>query len=149
MAVSYTQKTLAYLRDHGWYCQVVERYCSFTHRRKDLFGIIDIVAVKDGQILGVQSTGPNGRSDHRIKMLAAEGSLRWLLAGGELWLMSWRKLLVKRGGKARRWQPAIDILKVEDLKYEPDTDTNTEPNRQDGGKATDGDRKDRKLGTAA
>ena len=43
-----TARTLKYLRDHGYQAEVVERYLSFAKRRKDLFDIIDIIAI-DGK----------------------------------------------------------------------------------------------------
>ena len=54
--VSYTAKTLALLRKEGYEPGIVERWNPYARVRQDLFTIIDIVALDDGQTLGVQTT---------------------------------------------------------------------------------------------
>ena len=113
----YTELTLKYLRDRGWKCQVVERYQWHAKRRIDLFGIIDILAIQDGRIAGVQSTSQNGRRDHIVKILETEcENLKdWLDSGAEFYLICWKKQKLKRGGIAFRYAPVIDgwIRKLE------------------------------------
>lgn len=104
----YTQRTLKLLRDLGWECQVVEKWQMHSKRRIDLFGIIDIVAMKEGAILGVQSTSYGQRKSHRIKMEKAPSSKTWVSANAHLWLVTWKKEKVKRGGKAFRYKSVID-----------------------------------------
>ena len=104
-----TQRTLRYIKNKGYTAGVVERFLAFAGkfgRRSDLFGIIDIIAIKDGEILAVQSCG-QAFSEHKRKMLAEPKGLEWLNAGGKLVLIGWRKLKLKRGGKAVRWKPRI------------------------------------------
>ena len=104
---SYTQRTLAWLRQQGLIVDIAERFNTWAGGKHDLFGFIDIVALdlEGGKIIGVQSTGPSGHAEHRRKILAEPRAVAWLRSGGRIWLVSWRKLLVKRGGKARTWQP--------------------------------------------
>ena len=66
-----TQRTLKMLRDCGWKCQVVERWNSFAKIRIDLFGIIDIVALTDKGIVGVQATAGSSHSA-RLKKIKIE-----------------------------------------------------------------------------
>ena len=112
----YTQKTLAKLRDDGATVGMVEHWNQYDHKRHDLFGFIDIIAIfpESRRIVAVQSTGPSGHVDHKRKILAEPRCLEWLRSGGIVELWSWRKLLVKRGGMARHWVPRIEEI-TEDM----------------------------------
>jgi len=62
-----TQRTLEYYRKEGYKIGNVERYVAYgpkDPRRRfrpgqkfDLFGIIDMIAIKHSEIVGIQSTG--------------------------------------------------------------------------------------------
>lgn len=106
----YTELTLRHLRSRGWRCQVVERFQFHSQRRVDLFGIIDIIAIRDGRIAGVQSTGWAGRRPHLLKLTETNQSdlKECLDSGMEVYLISWKKQKVKRGGVAFRYVPVID-----------------------------------------
>lgn len=110
-SLSYTQRTLRALRDQGRICDKAEKFNAYAGpfgRREDLFGFIDIVSLGPGRrIVGIQSTGPSGFSSHRKAMLENINVFEWLKAGGEVELWSWRKLLVQRGGKLRRWTAKV------------------------------------------
>lgn len=96
-----TQRTLAYLRGHGYVAQVVERWCPYSRRRHDLFGIGDVLALAPAEMLLVQCTTASNAAARASKALAAPGLFRWLQAGGLFEVWSW----AKRGprGKAKRW----------------------------------------------
>ena len=51
-----TARTLAHLRADGWIAGVVERYSHYKRRRLDLFGWIDLIAVRGPETIGVQAT---------------------------------------------------------------------------------------------
>lgn len=113
--LSYTQRTLAALRQEGCTAAVVERWNQFAGPkgiRQDLFGFVDIIAIYPDErgITAVQATGPNGHADHRRKILECEHAPTWLAAGGRIELWSWRKMLVKKGGKAQRWVPRMEEI---------------------------------------
>ena len=112
--LSYTQRTLRELRRRGLIAAVVERWNQYAGphgSRQDLFGFIDIIALDPKRgIIAIQSTGPSGHAMHRKKVLQNETALEWLACGGLIELWSWRKLLVKRGGKARRWSSRIEHI---------------------------------------
>lgn len=104
-----TQRSLAHCRMMEMTAQVVEHWNPWSRTRKDLFGVIDIVACRpatglnDGQILGIQACA-GGSMSARMKKSLAEPKLRaWLLAGGEFEVWGWKKLLVARGKKKRAW----------------------------------------------
>lgn len=113
---SYTEKTLKLLRELGYHSQVVEKWNSFAKIRIDLFGCIDIIAVKPNIIVGVQSTSYGCRRDHYLKIIAEPRALEWIKSGASLWMITWRKRKVKRGGKAIRYEPVIDIFSEDDFK---------------------------------
>ncbi|MEL0098641.1 MAG: hypothetical protein VW907_03705 [Opitutae bacterium] len=119
--MSPTQRTLKKLKEDGYKAGIVERFAPPVRGRPhgirmDLFGIIDIIAIKDGQILGVQSTG-TAFSEHckKLTIEKVNESLAWIEAGGELELWGWRKVKVKRGGRAMKWEPRIKKVKFVDL----------------------------------
>lgn len=51
-----TQRSLEYLREQGYHCEVVEKWNSFTRQRKDLWGWCDILAIRKDEVLAVQVT---------------------------------------------------------------------------------------------
>jgi len=92
------------LRDDGYYAEVVEHWCSFTRRRKDMFGFVDIVAMKIGEpLLLVQTTSGANTAARKTKILESEVATLARACGHRIVVHGWRKLLVKRGGKAKRW----------------------------------------------
>jgi hypothetical protein len=99
--MSPTARTLAECRKRGWSAQVVERFNSFTKRRIDLFGCIDIVVITPDGILGVQACAGGDHSTRRNKILLEPRIKQWLDAGGLFEVWSWSK-------KGHRWHVRID-----------------------------------------
>jgi hypothetical protein len=91
MAASPTQLTLKLLREEGWNVEVVERWIPGANIRKDLFGFIDLVALKDGQTLGVQATTYSNISARVTKIKNAESLSEVRKACWKLWVIGWRK----------------------------------------------------------
>lgn len=114
--VPYTQRSLKLLRDMGFDCGIVERYIFATKIRIDLFGIIDLIAIRDGRIVGVQTTSWAGRRKHLETLASSNKSDLWLRAGAELWLICWKKEKIKRGGKAFRYAGVVEYLTLDALK---------------------------------
>lgn len=115
--ISNTSRTLEYIRSQGWEADKVEQFNSYAGRygqRKDLFGIIDIIALTERGIAGIQSCGQNF-AEHDQKILNEPLALRWLEKGGQLILIGWRKVKLNRGGKAMRWQPRIKEYDLKDF----------------------------------
>lgn len=121
MATSPTQRTIRELKNQGRICGIVERFNQFvgTHGiRQDLFGIIDIIALDPIRgVVGIQSCGQDFAGHFRkITVERAAETTEWLKTPGtvlELW--GWRKVKLKRGGKAERWQPRVREIKLEDV----------------------------------
>jgi hypothetical protein len=68
-----TQRSLIYLREQGYLCEVVEKWNSFTKTRKDLWGWCDILAIRENEILAVQVTAAGVSS--RIKKIMESDTL--------------------------------------------------------------------------
>lgn len=103
--MSPTQRSLKQLRNNGYLVQVVETWNSYTRTRRDLFGFADLLAIKPGEIVAVQTTSGSHTADRvkKIKTTAGDNAKAWLKAGGKIVVHGWRKLKLKRGGKAVRW----------------------------------------------
>ena len=115
--ISNMSRTLRYIREQGWMADIVERFNPYAGKfgqRKDLFSIFDIIALGDKGIIGIQSCGQNF-AEHNRKMLENEVAPEWLKAGGSIMLICWRKLKLKRGGKAMRWMPRIKEYAIDDF----------------------------------
>ena len=111
--LSNTQRTLRALRARGLVAAIVERWNQYAGPhgiRQDLFGIIDVLALDPKRgVIGIQSCG-SAFSEHFRKLTTekAQGTSDWLSTPGtslELW--GWRKVKLKRGGKAERWTPRV------------------------------------------
>jgi len=68
--MSPVQLSLKWLRDHGYECQKVEHWNHYAKRRQDLFGFIDILAVSEHHLLGIQSTDGSHHAEHVGKIMA-------------------------------------------------------------------------------
>ena len=116
--ISNTSRTLEYIRSQGWDADIVEHYNPYAGKigiRKDLFGVIDIIALGEKGIIGIQSCG-SSFSQHERKILENPLAFKWVESGGRLLLIGWRKVKLKRGGKAMRWQPRIKEYKTQDFR---------------------------------
>lgn len=111
--LSNTQRTLRALRARGLVAAIVERWNQYAGPhgiRQDLFGIIDVLALDPKRgVIGIQSCG-SAFSEHFRKLTTekAQETSDWLSTPGtslELW--GWRKVKLKRGGKAERWTPRV------------------------------------------
>jgi len=121
VSISPTSRTLEYIRQQGWVADIVEQWNPYAGKfgqRKDMFGFGDIVAMGEKSIIAIQSCG-NSFSEHNKKITkdekVAPNALLWIENGGRLLLIAWRKVKLKRGGKAMRWQPRIKEYKIKDF----------------------------------
>jgi hypothetical protein len=122
--VTPTARTLAECRKRGWIAQVVEQTIPKTFIKRDLFGVIDIIAVcppghyEDGEgplysstgvIIGIQATSGSNHSARISKAKAEPRLAAWIGAGARFEIWSW----AKQGGRGKRktW-----ILRVEEVK---------------------------------
>lgn len=122
--LSNTQRTLRALRQGGYICEIAERWIQYgpgdprrkfaTGMRKDMFGFIDIIAITPLGLCAIQSTGSDFAAHDRL-ILENEIAPEWMTAGGRIELWGWRKVKLKRGGKAMRWKPRIKVYTLEDF----------------------------------
>lgn len=74
MTVTPTQLSLKALRDAGYTAAIVEHWNPHVRIRQDLFGFIDIVALRHGETLAVQTTSRDNLSA-RLRKIADHPNL--------------------------------------------------------------------------
>lgn len=104
MSISPTQLSLRALREAGYHAEVVERFDHFARKRKDLFGFGDILAIREGEVVVVQTTTFSNRLARKKKIMESELLPVVLSAGILVVIHGWHKV---RG----RW--AADVIIVE------------------------------------
>lgn len=108
-----TQRTLALLRKLGYTVAVTERWNAFSRTRLDLFGFIDLIAIREGEILGVQATSGTNVSARVEKIRGLTTYREWLLAGGRIIVIGWRKAGAR--GKRKAWAPRFVEVTMDDV----------------------------------
>ena len=86
-----TQRSLAVLREQGYTVAIVEHWNPFARIRQDLFGFIDLLALKGTETLAVQTTSASNMSA-RVKKIGEHelvGKVRE--AGWKIVVHGWRK----------------------------------------------------------
>ena len=76
-----TQLSLAKLREEGWFCWITEHYNFFSKTRQDLWGFADIIALKPGQVLAIQTTTATNMSA-RIKKISDHDNVGYVREAG-------------------------------------------------------------------
>ena len=98
------------LRDQGWMCEIVEHWNPFVKRRKDLWGFCDILAIRPGETLAVQTTSTSNVSARVTKILAEPKSVAVLKAGIKIEVHGWKKAGPR--GKRKTWQCMIKKIEL-------------------------------------
>lgn len=99
--MSPTQRSLAWLREHGWYVDrdtKVEQTIPKSYVKRDFVGCGDYIGLKSGVIALFQFTDETSHSKRLDKALLAPGLRLWLEAGGVFEVLSWGK----RGARGTR-----------------------------------------------
>jgi len=88
-----TSRTLAELRKRGFpLVDVVERWIPGANIRRDLFGIVDVLAVDaNGSVTAVQATSGANVSARVAKIVASDALHVLRLAGWRILVFGWRK----------------------------------------------------------
>jgi hypothetical protein len=91
MADSPTKRSLKLMRDQGYLCEVTERWNPFAKIRQDLYNFVDILCIKDGKTVAVQTTSYSNMSARikKIKELDTYPIVR--SAGWEIVVHGWKK----------------------------------------------------------
>lgn len=91
MKQSPTKRSLEVLRKSCDLVEVTERWCQFSKRRKDLFGIIDIVAIAGNETIAVQTTSWANVSARAKKVTDSPAIVFLRQAGWKILIHGWRK----------------------------------------------------------
>ena len=90
--MSPTQRSLKYLRDQGYRCWITERWCPYSKRRIDLWNCIDILAIGNGETIGVQTTSRGNVSARVKKIQENEYYPELIRSGWKVHVHGWGKL---------------------------------------------------------
>ena len=104
--MSPTQLSLRWLRERGYTAAVVEHYSSFDRKRHDLFGFIDILALKGAETVAVQTTTAHN-VNARIKKIADSPNIAAVREAG------WTVLV--QGWSQKRPRARWELTRNEDL----------------------------------
>lgn len=121
-----TSRTKRLLEQQGYAVDIVERWIpgrggkAFGVRR-DLWGFVDLLAMKAGHpILAVQTTSGAHVADRIKKIRGIDHHRTWLECGCRIQVIGWRKVCRKRSDgsltKQKFWEPVIRELEVEDAR---------------------------------
>jgi predicted RecB family endonuclease len=99
-----TQRSLDHLRKLGYLAEVVEKRIPKVFITKDLFGFIDIIAIRDGEILAVQTTSGSNVAARITKIRESATFARVLAAGMRIEVHGWRKPTKTRA----RWDLRVE-----------------------------------------
>lgn len=94
MPATPTARSLAYLRKDGWRCAIVEKWNPAVRRRNDLFGFIDVLAVRYEETLAVQVTSASNVAA-RVRKIREECAEQFADVREAGWLVEvhgWRKI---------------------------------------------------------
>lgn len=119
--MSPAQRSLKHARATGHTAAVVEKWNSFVKIRQDLFGWVDILAVRADRpgVLGIQTTTGTHAAERVTKAIGNKALQVWLEAGNRLEVWSWtkhkRKLQSGKYGKGYQWDLGIRAVMRADL----------------------------------
>jgi len=87
-----TQRSLALLRERGYLVAVVERWNPHVRIRQDLYGFIDLLAIRPLEIIGVQTTSGDHVAERVAKVKAHPNYERIIESGMLVFVHGWSKL---------------------------------------------------------
>lgn len=76
-----TQLSKAHLEAQGYLVAITEKWNQFARIRQDLFGFVDLIGIKDGETLAVQTTSGSNVSA-RVKKIADHENVGAVRAAG-------------------------------------------------------------------
>lgn len=97
MSSSPTQRSLKIMRERGFTCEITERWNPFAKIRQDLFGFVDILCIKEGVTVAVQTTSYSNTNARINKIKSLESYETVKQAGWIVLVHGWHK------NKAGKW----------------------------------------------
>lgn len=107
-----TQKSLAYLKKEGYTTAVVERWNPFAKIRQDLFGFVDIIAIRPSQIQAIQTTSSDNLKTRVKKIVGLKEAVLVSSSGCDIIVHGWGK--TKDKNKQFRCYKLTPLLVYED-----------------------------------
>lgn len=89
--MSPTSESIAYLKSQGYLVSIVEKWNPHAKIRQDLFGFIDLLAIKHGETLAVQTTTASNFAARKTKILSHENLPIVSASGWQIRLHGWKK----------------------------------------------------------
>ncbi len=107
--MSPTQRSIAKLKKMGYRPAIVERWNQFAHIRQDLYGFIDILAIKPGEpILAIQACVVGDMSKRLKKIAGLPAPAIWLATGSPIQIWGWGKH--GQRGKRKLWDVTVKSI---------------------------------------
>lgn len=101
--MSPTQRSLKKLRGEGWLVHITERWNPFAKIRQDMFGFIDLLAIRGDVTLAVQTTSGSNVAARVEKIRSLQSHAVWLESPNrKIVVHGWRK--VGPRGKRKTWE---------------------------------------------
>jgi hypothetical protein len=94
-----TQRSLDLMRERGYKVEITERWNAFAKRRVDLFGFIDLLCIRPGEVVGIQTTSYSNVSARVNKIAEHENVAHVREAGIRIIVHGWKK-----GKKRGTWE---------------------------------------------
>lgn len=91
MAISPTQRSLKHLRELGYTVAITEKWNPHARIRQDMFGFVDLLAIRDRETIAIQTTSSSNISARRMKINEHENLPKVLSAGWKVIIHGWRK----------------------------------------------------------
>jgi hypothetical protein len=105
---------MQHYRDGGYVVWKTEHWCSFSRKRKDLLGFIDVLAFNDDIMIGVQDTTWGQVSARKKKILASPLAWDWLGSSERtIEIIGWKAPDKDKG--RHRWEHKILHITLEDF----------------------------------
>ncbi len=114
--MSNTLRSLNYYRKLGYVCDKTEHWNHFARKYKDWYGFVDLTAVRDKELLLIQSTAWSQISTRRKKILAnTVAPLLLTIEGVRIVVQGWKDKN-RSTGKRARWMSKEREVTVEDFR---------------------------------
>ena len=96
MPSTLTKRTLDKMRKEGYLCQVVETFNRYAGVKNDLFGFIDVLCVKENEVLGIQTTSISNMNARIEKILTHKNYLPVKKSGIKILVQCFAKKTVNK-----------------------------------------------------